>query len=1175
MSQVSSTKKLLSASALMASGTLISRLLGMLRVVLISFILGNGTRQVDMLSVATTVPNAIYILFAGGALNTVLVPQIVRAIKNDEDGGEAYTNRIMTAFMLIVGVVAIAATAAAPFVTWIYSADRWRTPELADQYASMVALTYLTLPQIFFYGAFFLLAQVLNARDKFGPMMWAPIANNVVSIGVLSIYFFIWGNGGDKSVAFTTPQILLLGLGATAGIATQAAILIPFLRKVGFKFRPRFDLKGTGLGHTFSLTKWTLGFVAVNQLALVIVNRLATTATAGGAGAGMNVYQNAHLLWILPHSLVTTSLATAMLPNASRLAANDDMRGVGEEMTKTMRLALIFIVPATAVFLSLAAPISDFLFGHGKGSADYQWVGWALIAFAVGLIPFTIQFVCLRTFYALENTRTPFLLQIVIAGINAGAAILFVWWVESPTLVATALAAAYSLAYVVAVFLSWNVLKKQLPGISGRAVAMHAFRLSLGAAPAALASYFLAGWIRDLMPGKLGTLLALVVCGLLILGCTVLIGKVLKVREMQNLSTLLRRRKQAKAPATPAAVDGRVDGDDDQIDEIGATRVDGAAVGQEDEESIADSVRRQFTRPANVAPDDPETSLEHVDGPPTEVRPRPALPGQFDPATLIVEGGASRVLPPDEDHSGEIDVDEDSLDEESSPFADSEQWSADASSDPWEADTAIVPSQDPIGERGLVLAARYQLEEPLKVRRDSETWKAHDQVLSRDVVAHVISAGAADSDALLNAARRGAAATDSRFLRVLDVDQLREGNVGVYAICEYSPGQNLEEILRGGPLGKKDGAYIAREVADALSTMHAQGVFHEHLDPEHILITPGGGVRIIGFGVSSALEGEILERPWSEREGSDVVALAQILRATQTGHFDRSLDAAEDRPLSRVWRGAFDGRIGSMSAFVDALPDEDASAELEAKFLLAGRASARRVESVVVEEVVEEDVDEKQAVPARAANLPAPRRRPRVALWLLVLLALVTLIIGLMSVAARDGKSERANPAPNGASSAAGAEQVLPITAVDDFDPEADGGNNEENPDTVENVADGDTETTWQTLRYLRRPNMGGLKPGVGVMLDLGEARDVTGVDVTFVGAGPTTVELYASEDGATRSVEDWSIAATSAAAPAGEHTITPDGKLTTRYLLVYVTELPPVDGGFAAEIAEISVRGS
>ncbi len=238
VSQVSSTRKLIGAGAIMASGTMISRILGVIRVMLVAFILGNGTRQADMLALATMVPNSLYILFAGGALNTVLVPQIVRAIKNDDDGGEAYTSRIMTAFMLIITVVAVVVTIGAPLVTAIYTSPAWRGTDLEAQYASLVALTYLTLPQIFFYGAFFLLGQVLNARDKFGPMMWAPIANNIISIAVMALYFVVWGNDDDHSSAFTTPQILLLGIGTTLGIVAQTAVMIPYVRKLGFKLRP-------------------------------------------------------------------------------------------------------------------------------------------------------------------------------------------------------------------------------------------------------------------------------------------------------------------------------------------------------------------------------------------------------------------------------------------------------------------------------------------------------------------------------------------------------------------------------------------------------------------------------------------------------------------------------------------------------------------------------------------------------------------------------------------------------------------------------------------------------------------------------------------------------------------------------------------------------------------------
>ena len=293
---------------------------------LLVVLFGNGTRQAEMFTLANTVPNSMYILLAGGVLNTVLVPQIVRAIKGDADRGEAYTNRIMAGGLIVLGAITVLLTAAVPLIIGIYSAHGWKDPSLSAQYQSMIMLGYYCMPQVFFYGVYVLAGQVLNARDRFGPMMWAPIANNVVSIAVLVIFLVVFGKG-DTASAFTCGQELLLGLGSTLGIAIQALVLLPFLRASGYRFRPRFDFRHTGLGKTLRLAKWTLGFVLVTQLALVVVNRLATSATVGGNGAGLTAYSNAYAVWILPHSLITVSLATAMLPSASRLAHAGDLRG--------------------------------------------------------------------------------------------------------------------------------------------------------------------------------------------------------------------------------------------------------------------------------------------------------------------------------------------------------------------------------------------------------------------------------------------------------------------------------------------------------------------------------------------------------------------------------------------------------------------------------------------------------------------------------------------------------------------------------------------------------------------------------------------------------------------------------------------------------------------------------
>src|SRR5919107_95537 len=262
--KTSRTSHLISASAIMAAGTLVSRVLGFGRLMLLVFLFGNGSRQAEMFTLANTVPNSMYILLAGGVLNTVLVPQIVRAIKGDADRGEAYTNRIMTAGLIALGLITVVLTLAVPWILSLYTASGWKSPKLAAQYDSMIMLGYYCMPQVFFYGVHVLAGQVLNARDRFGPMMWAPIANNVVSIAVLALFAVVFGSG-DTSAPFSNGQVLL-----------------------------------------------------------VVVSKLATGATVGGQGGGLTSYANAHAVWILPHSLITVSLATAMLPAASRLAAVGD-----------------------------------------------------------------------------------------------------------------------------------------------------------------------------------------------------------------------------------------------------------------------------------------------------------------------------------------------------------------------------------------------------------------------------------------------------------------------------------------------------------------------------------------------------------------------------------------------------------------------------------------------------------------------------------------------------------------------------------------------------------------------------------------------------------------------------------------------------------------------------------
>ncbi|HKO33795.1 MAG TPA: murein biosynthesis integral membrane protein MurJ, partial [Candidatus Limnocylindria bacterium] len=536
-------------------------------------------RQADMFTLANTVPNSMYILLAGGVLNTVLVPQIVRAVRSDADRGEAYTNRIMTLGLLGLFVITLALTLAAPWIVSLYSAGGWKDPIVAAQYQSMVALAYYCMPQVFFYGAFVLAGQVLNSRDRFGPMMWAPIANNVVSIAVLLMFWVVFGQT-DTTAAFTPGQEALLGIGSTLGVAVQAAVLVPYLRAVGYRFQPRFDFKGTGLGHTVRLAKWVLGYVLVTQLALVVINKVATAATIREPGGGLAAYGYAYAIWILPHSLITVSLATAMLPSASRLAAAGDLTGVAEETTRTMRLALSVLVPTSVAFVVLGLPIAQLVFGFGQGADDWQFVGYALMALGIGLVPFTLQYVCLRAFYALENTRTPFLIQVVISAANVIIGVGVVVAMDSAPLVAAGLALGYSLAYVIGVGISFRRLQKALPALALRPILALIVRTALAAAPAALAAWLI---VRVLdADSQLLRAVALAIAGVAAVGLYALAARLLKIREVTDIVSTVLRRGRSGGPSTSVEDGAPTNAVAEEASEAG-----GAAETSEDGESTA------------------------------------------------------------------------------------------------------------------------------------------------------------------------------------------------------------------------------------------------------------------------------------------------------------------------------------------------------------------------------------------------------------------------------------------------------------------------------------------------------------------------------------------------------------------------------------------------------------
>jgi putative peptidoglycan lipid II flippase len=458
--------RILASSAVMAAGTVVSRLSGFVRSTLLAAALGVSLHA-DVFTIANTIPNMLYILLAGGIFNAVLVPQLVRAMRNDPDGGEAYTNRVMTLAGLFLAIVTVILVVAAPLVMSLMLNERFGDAELAEQRQSAIDFARYCLPQVFFYGMFVLVGQILNSRGRFGPMMWAPIANNVISVGVLVVYLIAFGPASDAEQfgPFTTSQELLLGLGSTAGIVAQLLILVPYLGAAGFRFRPRFDFRRTGLGHTLRLGIWTVLFVIVNQVAYVVVVRLASGGTAaGGDGTGITIYSNAFLIMMVPHSIITVSLATAILPRLSGLAAEGDLQGLARSLGSTLRSALVVIAPFAALLPVIATDVSNLIWGHGATADFYERFVPTLSLFGGGLFFFTVHYLVLRGFYAIEQTRTVFWIQCGVATTNIVVAVALVARADAED-TSPALVLAYTAAYAVGSLLSYAVLRGRLGGL--------------------------------------------------------------------------------------------------------------------------------------------------------------------------------------------------------------------------------------------------------------------------------------------------------------------------------------------------------------------------------------------------------------------------------------------------------------------------------------------------------------------------------------------------------------------------------------------------------------------------------------------------------------------------------------------------------------------------------------
>ncbi len=535
-----SEQSVLKSSAIMAVGTIFSRITGLARNLLLVAALGTAIVG-DTFQVANTIPTVLYILVAGGALNAVFVPQIVREMKK-QDGGHSFVSQLATATFTILAVATTIGVIAAPLVVRLYAA-KFGGSGLENEFELTVLFTRYCLPQILFLGLFTLFGQIANARGSFGPMMWAPILNNLVVIGVLITFIAIAPEAKDGVIS--TSAKALLGLGTTLGAFAQAAILIPVIAKSGVQLRPNFHW--SSLGKSAHLAKWTMIFVLINQIGFMVIVNLATAASVRAKESGIDVgvgftpYQNAHFIFLLPHSIIAVSLVTALLPRISRLAADSQISDVRNEIQQTLLNLYSLIIPAAFAMLCLGQPIAHLIFA-GSSDADASQIGMILSGFALGLIPFCSSYVMLRGFYAFEDTKTPAAITLLMNVVTILCASIS-YFILPIRLITVGIAISFGIGYLSSSLLARYLLSKRIGSLSIRKELISILIISaIAFAPCLLIANLLAHLFNSGEPNALTSLLTLVIAGLFALPMYAGLGYRLKVSSIIFAANSLKKK---------------------------------------------------------------------------------------------------------------------------------------------------------------------------------------------------------------------------------------------------------------------------------------------------------------------------------------------------------------------------------------------------------------------------------------------------------------------------------------------------------------------------------------------------------------------------------------------------------------------------------------------------------
>lgn len=538
----------------MAFATLISRVTGFIRIVLLAAILGAALSS--SFTVANQLPNLVAALVLEATFTAIFVPVLARAERDDADGGTAFVRRLVTLATTLLAVTTVLSVAAAPLLVRLMLGD---DPKVNAPLTT--AFAYLLLPQVIFYGLSSVFMAILNNRNHFAAPAWAPVVNNVVAIATLGLYVLVPGELSVDPVRMGNAKLLVLGIGTTLGVVAQAAVLLIAIRREKISLRPLWGIDDR-LKRFGAMAAAMVLYVLISQFGLVVGNQIASAAAASGPA----IYNYTWLVLMLPFGMIGVTVLTVVMPRLSRNAAAEDTAAVLADFSLATRLTMITLIPIVA-FMTVAGPaIGSALFAYGKfGEVDANYLGISIALSSFTLIPYALVLLELRVFYAREQPWIPILIVIAITTVKIVASLAAPHVTDNPELVAGFLGTANGLGFLAGAVLGYVLLRRALRPGGGQLVDLTVVRTVLVTLFASLLAG-IAGYAADRLlglaelttrGGGMGSLLRLAILGLIMLPIVAAVMLAARVPEARAAVAAVRRRLArgqpvaAVAPVTP------------------------------------------------------------------------------------------------------------------------------------------------------------------------------------------------------------------------------------------------------------------------------------------------------------------------------------------------------------------------------------------------------------------------------------------------------------------------------------------------------------------------------------------------------------------------------------------------------------------------------------------------